>query len=103
MVPIQNDRWDQVSTILKYTDNVSEMLQGLGWPTLEVCRKEQRLILFIKLFVFRLTAFWLPLAVEHRFKFTHVRADCESFRHSFFQETISDWNSLQVDIDKLYF
>ena len=24
----------------KYTDSVSEMLQSLGWPTLEACRRE---------------------------------------------------------------
>ena len=43
----------------------------------------------IKLLVFRLAAFWLSLTVEtkanHRFKFAHVRVNCESLRLSFFQ------------------
>ena len=29
----------------KCTDNVSEMLHSLGWPTLEACRKEQSFFL----------------------------------------------------------
>ena len=36
--------------------------------------------------------------VNHIFKFAHVRANCESFRHSLFLATISDWNSLMFGI-----
>ena len=34
----------------------------------------------------------------NQFKFAHVRANCESFRHSFFPATISDSNSLSFGI-----
>ena len=90
----------------KYTDSVSEMLQSLGWPTLEARRKEQRLVLFYKIVnkiaCIQTGSILAPAdsrtRANHRFKFAHVRTNCESFRHSFFPATISDWNSLPFGI-----
>ena len=82
------------------------MLQSLGWPTLEAHRKEQRLVHFYKI-VNKIACIQTGVILAHadsrkranqRFKFAHVRANCESFKHSFLSGTISDWNSLSFRI-----
>ena len=70
----------------KYTDSVSDILPSLGWPTLEARSKEQGLVIFYN------------IVNKIPCKFAHVRANRESFRHSFFPATISDWNSLPLGI-----
>ena len=63
-----------------YTDSVSEMLQSLGWPTLEARRKEQRLVLFYKIVnkiaCIQTDSILAPAdsqtRTNHSFKFAHV-------------------------------
>ena len=52
--------------------------------------KEQRLVLFYKIVNKILASADSRTMANHRFKFAHVQGNCESYRQSFFPDTISD-------------
>ena len=55
----------------KYTDSVSEMLQSLGWPTLEA-RKRKKISSFYKIAnkiaCIQTGSIWIPVTVEQAYK-----------------------------------
>jgi hypothetical protein len=86
----------------KYCHSVSDMLHDLGWPTLEERRQEQRLVLFYKIIhgISHVQTEGILAPADsrtrsnHRYKYGHIRTNCEVYRNSFFPATISRWNSL---------
>ena len=78
------------------------MLHDLGWPTLEERRPEQRSVLFYKIIhgISHVQTEGILAPADsrtrsnHRYKYGHIRKNCEVYRNSFFPATISRWNSL---------
>ena len=85
------------------------MLHDLGWQSLDGRRQDQRLVLFYKIINGLasvetediLTPADSRTRKNHSFKFKHFQANCDSYRFSFFPATISSWNNLPFDIEKV--
>ena len=85
------------------------MLHNLGWQSLDNRRQDQRLVLFYKtingLALVETEDILTPADFRtrknHRFKFKHLQANCDSYRFSFFPATISSWNNLPFGLEKV--
>ena len=82
-----------VSNNLRRKASVSEMLHDLGWQSLNgLASVETEDIL---------TPADSRTRKNHSFKSKHLQANCDSYRYSFFPATISSWNNLPFDIEKV--
>ncbi len=89
----------------EYDSSPTKMLQELDWPELEVRRRELRLALFYKIVHGDVAVPTEGLLIkadtrtrsQHSYKFRHLRANIDSYRHSFFPPTIRDWEQLPSD------
>ena len=86
------------------TDSVTNMLQSLHWPTLEIRRKFLKLILMYKILKSHIhipTHNFQPVTTHTRgyqYHYLHLQCNCEAYRSSFFPSTIQLWNNLPVEI-----
>ena len=98
-----------VSNNFRRKASVSEMLHDLGWQSLDGRSKDQRLVLFYKIINGLasveteniLTPADSCTRKNHSSKFKDLQANCDSYRFSFFQATISSWNNLPFGIEKV--
>ena len=85
------------------------MLHNLGWQSLDGRRQDKRLVLFYKIINELasvetediLTPADSRTRKNHRFKFKHLQANCDSYRFSLFPATISSWNNRPFGIEKV--
>lgn len=89
----------------RYTSSVTEMINNLGWQSLETRRQHRRLINFYKS-IHGEIALPLPYYVKpnarqsrgHDTKFQHVKARIDSFSYSYFPRTIRNWNNIPQEL-----
>ena len=88
------------------TSSVTEMLETLGWETLECRRQKLQLTLFYKIvnnLVDIPASEYLTLApsrlrANHKLKYRHLSSRSDCLKHSFFHKTIPVWNSLPAAV-----
>jgi hypothetical protein len=87
-------------------DSVTEMLEELGWPTLQTRRAEARLCLMYKM-VHNLVAINVglyttpvhrPTRRTHPYSFIQIQPNTEAYRMSYFPQTIVEWNLLPTEL-----
>ena len=91
-----------------YSASVTEMLNELGWKSLEKRRKYMRLIMMYKiansLVAINVTNYLKPCLRQNRnyndFAFILPRTGPDYFNYSFFPRTIKDWNVLPNHVVK---
>ena len=89
------------------TSSVTDMLQKLNWPSLEIRRTRVRLIMFYKIIhhvvaIHPLDTLLLPTTTITRYNtshtYTHIRTDKDSYKYSFYPRNIIQWNLLPIHI-----
>ena len=89
------------------SDSVSSLLHSLGWPTLQLRRKCNRLILMYKLLnnLLSVPSHYLPASSpitttrsSHDFKLMHYQLSLDCYKYSFFPGTVPEWNMLPSNI-----
>ena len=84
------------------TSSVTDMLQKLNWPSLEIRRTRARLM-FYKIIhhvvaIHPLDTLLLPTTTITRYNtshtYKHIRTDKDSYKYSFYPRTIIQWNLL---------
>ena len=89
------------------TSSVTDMLQNLNWPSLEIRRIRVRLIMFYKIIhhvvaIQPLDTLLLPTTTITRYitshTYKHIRTDKDSYKYSFYPRTIIQWNILPIHI-----
>ena len=88
------------------TASVTEMLEDLGWHTLEQRRSMNRLSLFYKISCGETSVNVLEMRLHtdhrsrtsHAYKYYSIRATKNIFFHSFFPRTVRSWNKLSAEI-----
>ena len=91
-----------VKSRYKRTDNVTAMLDELGWPILSKRRKDARLILFYKIInnlvqvphEHILIKAYEGTRKKNNHKFRHIAVNTSQYRQSFFPKTVGPWNQL---------
>ena len=87
------------------TSSVTDMLQNLNWPSLEIRRKRVRLIMFYKIIhyvvaIHPLDTLLLPTTTITRYNsshtYQHIRTDKYSYKYSFYPRTIIQWNLVPI-------
>ena len=91
------------------TSSVTDMLQNLNWPSLEIRRTRVRLIMFYKIIhhvvaIHPLDTLLLPTTTitrynsSHTITYQHIRTDKDSYKYSFDPRTIIQWNLLPIHV-----
>ena len=89
------------------TSSVTDMLQNLNWPSLEIRRTRVRLIMFYKIIhhvvaIHPLDTLLLPTTTITRYNsshtYQHIRTDKDSYKYSFYPRTIIQWNILPIHV-----
>ena len=89
------------------TSSVTDMLQHLNWPSLEIRRTRVRLIMFYKIIhhvvaIHPLDTLLLPTTTITRYNtshtYKHIRTNKDSYKYSFYPRTIIQWNLLPIHI-----
>ena len=88
------------------TVSLTEMLEDLGWHTLEQRRNMNRLSLFYKISRSEASVNVPEMRLHtnhrtrtsHAYKYYSIRATKNIFFHSFFPRTVRSWNKLSVEI-----
>ena len=90
------------------TSSVTDMLQNLNWPSLEIRRTRIRLIMFYKIIhhvvaIHPLDTLLLPTTTITRYNiiiviYQHIRTDKDSYKYSFYPRTIIQWNLLPIHV-----
>ena len=91
------------------TSSVTDMLQNLNWPSLEIRRTRVRLIMFYKIIhhvvaIHPLDTLLLPTTTITRYNSSHtyqhniIRTDKDSYKYSFYPRTIIQWNLLPIHV-----
>ena len=89
------------------TSSVTDMLQNLNWPSLEIRRTRVRLIMFYKIIhhvvaIHPLDTLLLPTTTITRYNsshtYQHIRTDKDSYKYSFYPRTIIQWNLLPIHV-----
>ena len=89
------------------TSSVTDMLQNLNWPSLEIRRTRVRLIMFYKIMhhvvaIHPLDTLLLPTTIITRYNsshtYQHIRTDKDSYKYSFYPRTIIQWNILPIHV-----
>ena len=92
------------------TSSVTDMLQNLNWPSLEIRRTRVRLIMFYKIIdhvvaIHLLDTLLLPTTTITRYNtshtYKHIRTDKASYKFSFYPRTIIQWNLLPIHIHEI--
>ena len=97
-------RW----TLNRYhnTSSVTEMLNHLAWPTLQIRRSEARLCMMYKM-VHRQVATNIrlyttpvlrPTRHTHPYSYIQIQARYEAYRMAYFPRTIVEWNQLPANL-----
>ena len=89
------------NTYSRERGTVTNILQSLGWPTLETRRKGARLILLYKI-LHGEAAVNIPEYVrrsatqtrQHHDRFSRLSTSTDAYKYSFVPRTITDWNQL---------
>ena len=85
---------------------VTNIMQSLGWPTLETRRKGARLILFYKILNGEASV-TIPDYVRrsdvqtrqhHKDRFSRLSTSTDAYKYSFIPRTIADWNKLPEEV-----
>ena len=90
------------------SNSVTEMLQYLKWPTLQIYRKYLRLALLFKIInnlvkipnqylKFPTPAQLSSIRSNHPLKLFHYQSSNDTYKFSFFPRTIPDWNDLLIN------
>jgi hypothetical protein len=87
------------------TSSVTDMLQTLTWPSLQQRRLKTKLIMFYKI-VHHIVAVPTTILIPtdprirqcHPFTYRHLHAFKDSYKYSFFPNTIIHWNLLPQTI-----
>ena len=92
-----------VSNRYHNTSSVSDMLQNLNWPSLEIRRTQSRLVMFYKI-IHNVVAIMPPefllQPADSRtrqgsaYSYKHISTSKDSYRYSFYPRTVSQWNLL---------
>ena len=85
------------------------MLHNLGWQSLDSQRQDQHLVLFYKNIngLASVETEDILKAADSRtrknysFNFKYLKANCDTYRYSFFPDTISSWINLPFGIEKV--
>ena len=85
------------------TSSVSDMLQNLKWQTLQERRLKTRLQMFHKVINNEIAIPSQDILIKsqsktrstHQLTFRQLQCNKDSFKFSFFSQTIKDWNKLQ--------
>ena len=88
------------------TSSVTDMINELNWPPLEIRRIRSRLIMFYKithqLVAINFSNVLIPLDPRtrhsHDFGFRHIYSHVNSYKFSFLPRTIVQWNLLPVNV-----
>ena len=89
------------------SDSVNPLLHLLGWPTLQLRRKCNRLILMYKLLNNLLSVplnyLLAPSPItttrsSHDFKLMHYQPSLNCYKYSFFPRTVPEWNTLPSNV-----
>ena len=86
--------------------SVTDMLDHLGWDTLETRRSKLQLIMLYKIVhdlidipaADYLTPSTSRTRASHSYKFNQLSSSTDIFKYSFFQRTIPTWNRLPASI-----
>ena len=96
-----------VRPTLEYASDVTDMLQNVNWPSLEIRRTRVRRILFYKIIhhvvaIHPLDTLLLPTTTITRYNsshtYQHIRTDKDSYKYSFYTRTIIQWNLLPMHV-----
>ena len=104
MVQRRAARW----TLSEYSPyaSVTQMLQSLGWRSLEQRRSDSRLCLFYKI-IYGLVAIDMPPSVVHPLRtprnshtlcFRQIQSTVDYYKYSFYPLSIVQWNRLPAHI-----
>ena len=86
--------------------SITELLQNLEWPSLQVRRKQGRLIFFFKILngLICIPNQYLPSPFpvtatrsHHPIKLQQLYTGTDIYHNSFLPRTIPDWNNLHID------
>jgi len=94
-----------VKSDYRYTTSVSHLVSDLGWQSLTQRRKNARFHLFYKgihgLAAVPVDTFHRPIRTSRYSDgdtFTTLSSRVDSYKYSFFPQTISDWNKLPLSV-----
>ena len=84
------------------TSSVSDMLQQLQWPTLQLRRIQTRLVVFYKIVHHQLAIYPTELLIpsdsrtrhKHIYYYKQIQTNKDSYKFSFYPRTIIQWNML---------
>jgi hypothetical protein len=87
------------------TSSVTDMLQSLSWPILQLRRSEARLCMMYKmvhgLVATNIGLYTVPVTRHtrrtHPYSFIQIQPRLEAYRMSFFPKTIVEWNQLPAE------
>jgi hypothetical protein len=94
------------NTYSREPGTVTNILQSLGWPTLETRRKVARLVLFYKILNGE-ACITIPEYVKrsdiktrqhHKDRFSRLSTSTDAYKYSFIPRTITDWNKLPEEV-----
>ena len=87
------------------TSSVSNMLQDLGWESLEERRAKSRLILMFKIThhlvtipTYYLVPAYSTTRASHIYKYQQIFTRTQFYQYSFFPRTIREWNKLPASV-----
>ena len=88
------------------TSSVTDMLEDLDWPTLQVRRLKTRLIMFYKIIHFQVAIYPSDLLFHSDSRtrqsnpncYKHIQTSKDAYKYSFYPRTIIQWNQLPSSI-----
>jgi hypothetical protein len=83
------------------TNSVSEMLNTMNWQTLQERRLRTRLIMFHKVIKYITSEPVYTTRPSRKDSYSQIQCNKDSYKFSFFCQTIKDWNKLSSDIGVL--
>ena len=98
---VLNQPWNR-----QHRDSISELLQNLKWPSLQVRRKQARLIFMFKILngLICIPNQYLPSPFpvtttrsRNPIKLQQLYTRTDIYHYSFLPRTIPDWNKLRID------
>ena len=98
---VLNQPWNR-----QHRDSISELLQNLKWPSLQVRRKQARLIFLFKILngLICIPNQYLPSPFpvtttrsRNPIKLRQLYTRTDIYHYSFLPRTIPDWNNLRID------
>ena len=98
---VLNHPWQKL-----HRDSITLMLSELQWPTLQILRRNARLVLLYKiihhhqiiLYQYHPTPAFPHTGTNHCLKFQHYQSKTDVYRNSFFPRTVPEWNNLPPTI-----